>query len=390
MLGMVIRGTASGAGAISRTLRRLELAERAPILEVRDIRTFFYRRGRFGMVRPDDYVAAVDGVSFDVATGETVGIVGESGCGKTTLGRTILGLVRATSGSVRFAGEELLGLSAAAWRDKRRHLQMIFQDLDAALNPKMRVEELLAEAVTLHRELLPRPEVRRLSEELLEQVKLKPAKLSAFPPDLSGGEKRRVSIARVLAVEPKLIVADEPLSALDVSIAAQVANLLRELQENLGLAYIFISHDLQMVELIAHQVLVMYLGQVVEIAPARTLARQAAHPYSRLLWSAADPHTGRRMNGAGRRSDWELSEQDRPKEGCRFRNRCPVYRAEGEPAVCRDKETEPRLQEVSPGHRIACHFPQMSIPNPDLAVLFEKVAQSAPAGNPSTPEKEEP
>ena len=360
------------------------MAERAPILEVRDLRTFFYRRGRLGMVRPDDYVAAVDGVSFDVAPGETVGIVGESGCGKTTLGRTILGLVRATSGSVRFAGDELLGLSPAAWRGKRRHLQMIFQDLDAALNPKMRVEELLAEAVTLHRELT-RPEVRRRSEELLERVKLKPAKLSAFPPDLSGGEKRRVSIARVLAVEPKLIVADEPLSALDVSIAAQVANLLRELQENLGLAYIFISHDLQMVELIAHQVLVMYLGQVVEIAQARTLARQAAHPYSRLLWSAADPYTGRRMNHDGRRSHWELSEQERPKEGCRFRNRCPVYRAEGEPAVCRDKETEPKLQEVSPGHRIACHFPQWSGPAP--SVLVE---QSAPAGNPLVTRKEKP
>lgn len=375
-------GARCGRSADSAAAQQL----RAPLLEVRDLRTFFYRRGRFGGIRPDDYVAAVDGVTFDVAQGETVGIVGESGCGKTTLGRTILGLVPATSGSVRFAGEELLRLSPVAWRDKRRHLQMIFQELDAALNPKMRVEELLAEAVTLHRRL-PRSEVRRRSEELLERVKLKPAKLSALPPDLSGGEKRRVSIARVLAVEPKLIVADEPLSALDVSIAAQVANLMRELQENLGLAYIFISHDLQMVELIAHQVLVMYLGQVVEMAPARTLAHHAAHPYSRLLWSAADLDTGRRMDGAGHRTDWEISEQERPKEGCRFRNRCPIYRAEGEPEICRARETEPKLGQVSPGHRVACHFPQTS--GPDHSLLFEQTRAERSCGQPLVTRKEE-
>jgi len=188
-------------------------------------------------------------------------------------------------------------------------------------------------------------------------VKLKPAKLQGFPPELSGGEKRRVSIARVLAVEPRLIVADEPLSALDVSIAAQIANLMRDLQENLGLTYLFISHDLRMVELIAHRVMVMYLGKVVETAPARVLAREPAHPYSRLLWSAVDPYTGRRMEaGTGRR--WELSEGDRPRSGCRFRDRCPVYQAQGEPAVCRDKETEPTLTELAPGHTVACHFPQ--------------------------------
>jgi len=181
-----------------------------------------------------------------VGEGET-GIVGESGCGKTTLGRTILRLLPATSGSVRYRGEEILGLSPSAFRAKRREMQMIFQDLDAALNPKMRVGDLLAEALTLHRTLSPE-EVRRRCVELLDLVKLKPAKLQAFPPELSGGEKRRVSIARVLAVEPRLIVADEPLSALDVSIAAQIANLMRDLQENLRLTYLFISHDLRMVD----------------------------------------------------------------------------------------------------------------------------------------------
>ncbi len=327
------------------------------LLEVSDLKTFFHRRGAFGLLRADDYVAAVDGVSLGVGEGETLGIVGESGCGKTTLGRTILGLLPATSGSVRYRGEEVLSLSASAFRAKRREMQMIFQDLDAALNPKMRVSDLLAEALTLHRSLSPE-EVQRRSKELLDLVKLKPAKLQAFPPELSGGEKRRVSIARVLAVEPRLIVADEPLSALDVSIAAQIANLMRDLQENLGLTYLFISHDLRMVELIAHRVMVMYLGKVVETAPARVLAREPAHPYSRLLWSAVDPYTGRRMEaGAGRR--WELSEGDRPRSGCRFRDRCPVYHAQGEPAVCRDKETEPRLTELTPGHAVACHFPQL-------------------------------
>jgi oligopeptide/dipeptide ABC transporter ATP-binding protein len=327
------------------------------LLEVRDLKTFFHRRGRFGVVRADDYVAAVDGVSLSVHEGETLGIVGESGCGKTTLGRTILRLLPATSGSVRFRGEEILGLTGGALRKKRREMQMIFQDLDAALNPKMRVGDLLAEALTLHK-ALSSEEVRRGSEELLDLVKLKPAKLSAFPPELSGGEKRRVSIARVLAVEPRLIVADVPLSALDVSIAAQVANLMRDLQERLRLTYLFISHDLRMVELIAHRVLVMYLGQVVEMAPASVLTAGAAHPYSRLLWSAVDPYTGLRMEPAATPLRWEISEGDRPRTGCRFRDRCPVYHAQGEPALCRDRESEPRLTEVSPGHLVACHFPQ--------------------------------
>lgn len=332
-------------------------SEQTPLLEVRDLRTLFFRRGRFGGVRADDYVAAVDGVSLTLGEGETLGVVGESGCGKTTLGRTILRLVRATSGSVHYRGEDLLALTATEMRARRRELQMIFQDLDAALNPKMRVRELLAEAIRLGGNP-GRGEIERRSVELLDLVKLKPAKLDAVPPGLSGGEKRRVSIARILAVEPRLIVADEPLSALDVSIAAQVANLMRDLQRRLGLTYLFISHDLRMVELVAHRVLVMYLGQVVETAPARVLAVSAAHPYSRLLWSAVDPQGGRRMALGAAEASWELSEQERPRTGCRFRERCPVYHAKGRPSVCSDAESEPPLTEVAPGHWAACHFPQ--------------------------------
>ncbi len=331
------------------------VAQDPALLEVRDLRTLFFRRGPFGIVRSDDYVPAVDGVSFSVAEGETLGIVGESGCGKTTLGRTILRLVPATSGSVRYCGEDVLALPSGAFRQKRREMQMIFQDLDAALDPKMRVAELLAEALTL-RGKLTQAEVRERSLGLLEQVKLKPAKLAALPPELSGGEKRRVSIARVLAVAPRLIVADEPLSALDVSIAAQVANLMRELQESLRLTYLFISHDLRMVELVAHRVIVMYLGQVVELAPAGALAASPAHPYSRLLWSAVDPYTGRRTE-ASEATQWEISEGERPKTGCRFRDRCPVYRAKGEPALCAERDSEPRLRELASGRSVACHFP---------------------------------
>jgi oligopeptide/dipeptide ABC transporter ATP-binding protein len=323
----------------------------APLLEVRELRTLFESRGFLRRARAHDAIAAVDGVSFDLHEGQTLGVVGESGCGKTTLGRTLLRLVPATSGSVRYRGEDLLALRGTALRARRRELQMIFQDLDAALNPRMTVVELLLEAVQLQRRR-PRSEALRACEALLGRVKLQSAKLSELPTDLSGGEKRRVSIARVLALEPRLVVADEPLSALDVSIAAQVANLMRDLQDELGLSFLFISHDLRMVELIAQRVLVMYLGKVVESAPAARLAERPAHPYSRLLWSALEPSTAR-----DRSESWEVAEQERPQHGCRFRARCPIYRARGEPEICRDAASEPQLREIAPDHLTACHFP---------------------------------
>jgi len=330
-------------------------AQSAPLLEVEDLCTYFYRRGRFGTIRARDYVAAVDGVSFDVRAGETLGIVGESGCGKTTLGRTLLRLVPATSGCVRYAGRDLLALPAREMRALRREIQMVFQDLDAALNPKMRVRDLLAEALTLHRPV-PAERVEAACDELLARVKLDSAKRNARPTDLSGGEKRRVSIARVLAVEPRLIVADEPLSALDVSIAAQVANLMRDLQQSLGLTLLFISHDLRMVELLAHRVVVMYLGKIVEIAPVERIAERPAHPYSRLLWDASDPLGARRADGASATAEPELAASGRIQSGCRFRARCPIFKARGEPVECSEAAHEPVLREIATGHRVACHF----------------------------------
>jgi oligopeptide/dipeptide ABC transporter ATP-binding protein len=331
-----------------------------PLLDVRALRTVFQRPGLLRRAAPERALAAVDGVSFTLREGETLGVVGESGCGKTTLGRTLLRLIPAASGSVRYRGEELLQLPGAAMRARRRELQMIFQDLDAALHPKLSVAELLAEALRL-RQRVPRAELAGRCTALLARVKLQPAKLAAFPGDLSGGEKRRVSIARVLAVEPRLIVADEPLSALDVSIAAQVANLMRDLQDELGLSFLFISHDLRMVELIAHQILVMYLGQVVEQAPAPVLATSPAHPYTKLLWSSQHPRPRPLVSlpADASASAWELSDQERPRSGCRFRTRCPVYRARGEPSLCSDPASEPPLREIAPSHFTACHFPQV-------------------------------
>jgi oligopeptide/dipeptide ABC transporter ATP-binding protein len=225
-------------------------------------------------------------------------------------------------------------------------MQMIFQDLDAGLNPKMRVRDILREALTV----FERPsdaELARRSRELLEQVNLKESKLTSFPTELSGGEKRRVGIARVLAVRPRLIVADEPTSALDVSIQAQVVNLLRELQKHLGLAYLFISHDLPVVELVSHKVAVMYLGRIVEMGLAEAIARAPRHPYTQVLWSSA---------AEKRTTETGVFDFERPARGCRFAPRCPLYQANGRPAICTDPASEPRLRDVGNGQVVACHF----------------------------------
>ena len=334
------------------------------ILEVTDLRKHY--RQRSGLVSAltgeGGVIPAVDGVSFYLKENETLGLVGESGCGKTTIGRTVLRLTDPTGGRIVFDGRDITTLSRAELRPLRREMQMIFQDLDAGLNPAMRVRDILREALTVHE----RPgdaEIARRIRELLEQVNLKESKLANFPSELSGGEKRRVGIARVLAVRPRLIVADEPTSALDISIQAQVVNLLRDLQKHLGLTYLFISHDLPVVELVSEKVAVMYLGRVVEMGLAENIAHRPRHPYTQTLWSSladkqsteVSPHARGARSERERRA-WGVFDFEQPASGCRFAPRCPLYEQQGRPAVCTDPASEPALRDVGKGHVVACHF----------------------------------
>ena len=332
-----------------------------PILAVAQLRKHFaQRRGLlagFAREAGAGTIPAVDGVTFELGEHETLGLVGESGCGKTTTGKAILKLIPVTGGEIRYKGTEITRLSAGQFRPLRREIQMIFQDLDAALNPRMRIEAILREAVGLREPDLDAEGERRRVYELLELVNLKKNKLTSFPGELSGGEKRRVGIARVLAVRPKLIVADEPTSALDVSIQAQVINLLRELQAQLGLAYLFISHDLQLVELVSHRVAVMYLGRIVEIGPAERIAHAPRHPYTAVLWASLVEKRSREAAAGARNTAWSVFDFERPTGGCRFAPRCPVYAARGRPRECTDPASLPPLTPTGEGHAVACHFP---------------------------------
>ena len=330
------------------------------ILEVIDLKKHFtHRAGIFSTFKEQQSIRAVDGASFYLKENETVGLVGESGCGKTTIGRTILRLEKPTSGRIIFDGKDITDVPTEELRGLRGQMQMIFQDLDAALNPKMRIRDILREAITVHHRLSDAEVDKRISD-LLEQVNLKKSKLSNFPNELSGGEKRRVGVARVLSVGARFIVADEPTSALDVSIQAQVVNLLRDLQSRLGLSYLFISHDLRVVELVSHKVAVMYLGKIVEMGPSGRIANKASHPYTHILWSSLVEKQSREIMRkavsvhAGR---WGVFDFERPLSGCRFAPRCPVYESKGKPAVCTDPSTEPQLRLIDGAHKVACHFP---------------------------------
>ena len=303
----------------------------------------------------------MDDVSFFIRDGETLGLVGETGCGKTTIGRTILKLTRPDSGRILFEGQDITAFSMKQMRPLRSRMQMIFQDLDAALNPKMRVQTILEEALHVHRKFNKSATRDRVAD-LLEMVALKKNILSHYPGELSGGEKRRVGIARSLAVGARFIVADEPTSALDVSIQAQVVNLLKTLQNTFGLSFLFISHDLRIVEVVSHKVAVMYMGKIVEMGLAGSIAQRPHHPYSRILWSSlvdkrsheADMDTPIRTRS---KSMWRLYRFKRPAAGCRFAPRCPVFRAQGSPDICTDPASAPELVEVEKGHKVACHFP---------------------------------
>ncbi|HSJ98905.1 MAG TPA: oligopeptide/dipeptide ABC transporter ATP-binding protein [Myxococcota bacterium] len=295
-----------------------------PLLEVRGLETWFAIRAGV-LQRPVAWVRAVDGVDLDVPAGRTLALVGESGCGKTTVGRSILRLVEPRAGSVRFAGQDLLALPPAALRPLRRQIQIVFQDPMAALDPRFRIGEAVGEGMEAHGIGVDAAERHERSAALLRRVGLDPSLLGRYPHELSGGQRQRVCIARALATGPRLLVCDESVSALDVSIQAQILNLLRDLQEELGLAYLFISHDLGVVRHLAHRVAVMYLGRIVEEGPAERVFAEPLHPYTRALLDAVpslDPAARRFASRVPLGGD--VPSPARPPAGCRFHTRCPL------------------------------------------------------------------
>ena len=319
-----------------------------PLLRVRElVKNFPVRGGIFG--REIDQVHAVDSVSFDLAAGETLGLVGESGCGKSTTGRCILRLIEPTSGEILFDGRNVTEFDHRTLTALRRDVQIIFQDPYASLNPRMTVGAIVGEALTIHRLASNRRIFEDRVAELLETVGLNPDHMRRYPHEFSGGQRQRIGIARALAVSPKLIVCDEPVSALDVSIQAQVINLLEDLQEKFGLTYLFIAHDLSVVEHISTRVAVMYLGRIVEIATANALYAAPLHPYTEALLSAVpipDPAAKRQRI----RLQGDVPNPIRPPTGCHFHTRCPIR----ELPLCGTEK--PALRETSSGHWVACHL----------------------------------
>ncbi len=321
---------------------------KAPLLQVKNlVKQFPIRTGI--LQRATDKVHAVDGVSFDLASGETLGVVGESGCGKSTTGRCVLRLIEPTSGEVWFEGQNVTTLGKEPLRALARDMQIIFQDPYASLNPRMTVGAIVGEALTIHKLTKTAHEYEDRIVQLLETVGLSADHMRRFPHEFSGGQRQRIGIARALAVSPKLIVCDEAVSALDVSIQAQVINLLEDLREQFKLSYVFIAHDLSVVEHISHRVAVMYLGRIVEIAPAKALYTDPKHPYTEALLSAVpipDPTVKRKripLQG-------DVPSPIRPPPGCHFHTRCPIARK----GLCdRDK---PELKQTGEGHWVACHL----------------------------------
>ena len=316
-----------------------------PLLKINNlVKKFPVRSGLFG--RAKNFVHAVSDVSLTIAPGETVGLVGESGCGKTTLARMVVRLIRPDSGQIEFEGNNLATLSERQFRPYRRKIQMVFQDPFSSLNPRMTVGEIVSEPLMIHRQVAHRQKRNKVTE-LLQLVGLAPEHYDRYPHEFSGGQRQRIGIARAIALLPKLIVADEPVSALDVSVAAQIVNLLQDLQKKFNLSYLFIAHDLKMVKYLSHRIAVMYLGKVVEFAPKEGFAKPL-HPYTQALMAAipvADPTTKREkivLQG-------EVPSPMHPPTGCSFHTRCPF-------AEARCRAEEPSLKEWKTGHWASCHF----------------------------------
>jgi oligopeptide/dipeptide ABC transporter ATP-binding protein len=317
-----------------------------PVLEVSGLRKHFaVKKGLFR--RTVGHVLAVDGVSFSIGEGETLGLVGESGCGKSTVARTVLRLIEPTAGAIRLNGRDITGLGKTALRPYRREMQMIFQDPFSSLDPRMSAGALVGEPLLVHGILEGEARAERVAA-LFEQVGLRPAQMRNYPHEFSGGQRQRVCIARALALNPGLIVADEPVSALDVSIQAQVINLMMDLQRAKRLSYLFVAHDLAVVAHISHRIAVMYLGKIVEHADKRTLFANPLHPYTEALLSAV-PIPNPAVKRQKRLLQGDVPSPISPPPGCAFHTRCPY-------AVARCRVEVPALREVAPGHLVACHL----------------------------------
>ncbi len=316
------------------------------VLDVRGLKKHFpIHKGL--LQRAHGTVFAVDGVSFSIRQGETLGLVGESGCGKSTVGRTVLRLIEPTAGTISIGGADITSLDRAALRPYRRQMQIIFQDPFSSLDPRMSAGDIVAEPLRIHG-VVARGEVRAKVAELFERVGLRRAQMDNYPHQFSGGQRQRIGIARALALQPKLIVGDEPVSALDVSIQAQVLNLMLDLQQEMGIAYLFISHNLAVVEHISHCIAVMYLGRIVEYTDKRTLFTAALHPYTEQLLLAV-PVPDPRVKRKKRVLQGDVPSPIDPPPGCHFHTRCPY-------AVDRCRVEEPTLREVRPGQMVACHL----------------------------------
>ncbi|MCM8901886.1 dipeptide ABC transporter ATP-binding protein [Caldicoprobacter algeriensis] len=318
------------------------------LIEVKELKKYFPVRG--GLIGgKKEVLKAVDGVTFSIYKGETLGLVGESGCGKTTVGRTILKLYSPTSGRIIFDGDDITDLNDRQMRPYRKRMQIIFQDPYASLNPRMTVGDIIAESIDIHN-IAKGEERKAIIYDLLNKVGLSKEHANRYPHEFSGGQRQRIGIARALAVNPEFIVCDEPISALDVSIQAQIVNLLEDLQDELGLTYLFIAHDLSMVKHISDRVGVMYLGKLVELAPSDELYDRPLHPYTRALLSAIpipDPDATQQRKRIILKGD--VPTPINPPSGCRFRTRCPIARE-------RCAEEEPVTKDFGGGHMVACHF----------------------------------